>query len=200
MSDAIFPTLRGLSWDIGKTPEFFTLTNTSPTGLDVSAVLGAFPRWHFSLQYSFLRDDGTQYGDLQQLVGFFLQRYGNVDDFLYLDPSDHTVNNQIIATADGRTTQFQLCRSYGGFVEPIYGVLGTPVITVNGIPTKPLCVSTKALVTLNTPPPFGTKIAWSGQFYFRVKFNDPSTEFNNFLYKLWEAKKVEFTSVKRVIQ
>jgi uncharacterized protein (TIGR02217 family) len=200
LSDAIFPTLPGIAWDITKSPEFYTLTKTSPTGLDVSAVLSAYPRWHFSLVYEFLRDDGTITGELQQLVGFFLQRYGNVDDFLYLDPTDNTVTNQVISFGDGVTKQFQLCRNFGGFVEPVYGAVeGTVTIAVNGVPTTDFSVSTKALVTFNTAPAANAVITWSGKFYYRVKFNDPTTEFNNFLYKLWEAKKVEFTSVKRVI-
>lgn len=200
MSDAIFPTLPGLDWDVSKTPEFYTITKTSPTGLDVSAVLAAYPRWHFSLSYAFLRDDGTTTGELQQLVGFFLQRYGNVDDFLYLDPSDNTATNQVISIGDGVTKQFQLCRNYGGFVEPVYGVVsGTPKIAVDGVLTTDISISSKGLVTFNTAPAVNAVISWSGKYYYRVKFNDTSTEFNNFLYKLWEAKKVEFTSVKRVI-
>ena len=200
MSDAIFPTLPGLDWDVSKTPEFYTITKTSPTGLDVSAVLAAYPRWHFSLSYAFLRDDGTTTGELQQLVGFFLQRYGNVDDFLYLDPSDNTATNQVISIGDGVTKQFQLCRNYGGFVEPVYGVVsGTPKISVDGVLTTDIYISSKGLVTFNTAPAANAVLSWSGKYYYRVKFNDPTTEFNNFLYKLWEAKKVEFTSVKRVI-
>lgn len=200
MSDAIFPTLPGIAWDITKAPEFYTITKTSPTGLDVSAVLSAYPRWHFSLVYEYLRDDGTTAGELQQLVGFFLQRYGNVDDFLYLDPTDNAVANQVIAIGDGATKQFQLCRNFGGFVEPIYGVVeGTPTISVNGVPAANLSINSKALVTFDAAPDVNAVISWSGKFYYRVKFNDPMTEFNNFLYKLWEAKKIEFTSVKRVI-
>lgn len=201
MSDTIFPVIRGLAWDVKKTPEFYTLTATSPTGLNVSAVLSAFPVWHFSLQYSYLRDyisAQNAQNDLQQLVGFFLNRYGNVDDFLYLDPNDNKVTNQVIGIGDGITTQFQLCREFGGFVEPVYGFFGTPVITVGGTPTTQFTISTKGLVNFNSPPA-GASIAWSGQFYYRVKFNETSMELNNFLYKLWEAKKVEFTSVKRVI-
>lgn len=198
MSNAVFPTLPGLAWDVSKTPEFFTLTKTSPTGLDISAVLGAYPRWKFSLTYEFLRDSGTAKGELQQLIGFFLQRYGNVDDFLYLDPDDHTATNQVIGTGDGTTTQFQLCRNYAGFVEPVYGVAGTPLLTVAGIPA-PCTVSAKALVTFDTAPTANSRIAWSGTFYYRVKFDESSMEFNKFLHKMWEAKKVEFTSVKRVL-
>lgn len=198
MSNAIFPELRGLTWNVTKTPKFYTLTKTSPTGLDVSAVLAAFPRWHFSLSYEFLRDDGTAQGELQRLIGFFLHRYGNADDFLYRDPDDNTVTNQIIGTGDGVTTKFQLCRNYAGFVEPVYGITDTPIVTVDDVPTG-CTVTSKGLVTFTTAPAVGSRIAWSGNFYYRVKFSETSMEFNKFSHKLWEAKTVEFTSVKRVL-
>lgn len=198
MSNAIFPNLPGLAWDVTKTPEFFTLTKTSATGLDISAVLGAYPRWNFSLAYEYLRDDGTAEGELQQLIGFFLQRYGNVDDFLYLDPDDHIATDQVIGKGDGSTTQFQLCRNYAGFVEPVYGVAGMPELKVAGF-ASPCTISDKALVTFNTAPAIDKLITWSGTFYYRVKFKESSAEFSKFLYKLWEAKKIEFTSVKRVL-
>lgn len=199
MSDAIFPDLPGLSWEASKTPEFYTVNKTSPTGLDVSAVLHAFPRWHFSLSYEFLIDDGTAAGDLQQLVGFFLQRYGNVDDFLFLDPADNLVTNQAIGRGDGGTRSFQLCRNFGGFIEPVYGVKGRPIVTIGDVPTSAFKVSSKGLVTFNEAPAPGSLIAWSGQFYFRVKFKESMLEVNNFMHNLWEAKSVNLVSVKRVI-
>lgn len=199
MSNAIFPELRGLSWDVSKTLELFTLTKTSPTGLDVSAVLAAFPRWHFSLSYEFLRDDGTARGELQKLVGFFLARYGNVDDFLYLDPNDHRVNNERIGIGDGETKEYQLCRTYAGFTEPVYGVKDTPVIAINGVPA--ICdISSTGYIQFAKPPDKFAVITWSGEFYYRVKFKEQTMEFTNFAYKLWQAKTVEFATVKRVLK
>ncbi len=92
MSEAIFPSFPGLTWDVSKTPEFFSLSKTSPTGVDVSASLGAYPRWHFSLAYEFLKDrEDEATNELHRLLGFFLQRHGSVDDFLFLDPTDNAV-------------------------------------------------------------------------------------------------------------
>lgn len=198
MSDLVFPKLRGLSWDVTKTPEFYTLTKTSPSGLDVNAVLSAFPKWHFSLSYEFLLDDGTARGELQKLLGLFLACYGNVEDFLYLDPSDHRVMNQLIGSGDGKTTDFQLCRTYAGFTEPIYGVKDTPVVAVDGVPS-PFSVSSTGIVKFEQPPPERAVITWSGEFYYRVKFKESTMEFNNFAFRLWQAKTVEFASVKRVM-
>ena len=197
LSNVIFPELRGLSWSVTKTPEFYTLTKTSPTGLDVSAVLSAYPRWQFSLRYEFLRDDGTARGELQKLLGLFLACNGNVEDFLYLDPNDHKAQNERIGVGDGVTTDFQLCRTYAGFTEPVYGVKDTPVVAVNNVPA-PFSVSAAGIVKFKKAPPERAVISWSGEFYYRVKFKESSMEFANFTYRLWEAKKVEFVSVKRV--
>lgn len=198
MSDFVFPALSGLSWDVAKTPEFYTLTKTSPTGLDISAVLSAYPRWHFSLSYEFLRDDGSARGELQKLMGLFLSCYGNVEDFLYLDPNDHKVQNERIASGDGKTKEYQLCRTYAGFTEPIYGVKDTPIVAVNNVPA-PFSLTSKGFIKFDTPPPERAAITWSGEFYYRVKFKESMLEFNNFSYQLWDAKTVEFISVKRVI-
>lgn len=198
MSNLIFPELRGLSWNVTKTPEFYTLTKTSPTGLDVSAVLSAFPRWHFSLSYEFLWDDSTVRGELQKLMGLFLSCYGNVEDFLYRDPNDYKVQNELIGSGDGESKEFQLCRTYAGFTEPIYAIKDTPVVAVNGIPV-PFSYTSKGVIKFENPPAKQAKIVWSGEFYYRVKFKESSMEFNNFAYQLWEAKTVEFATVKKVL-
>lgn len=198
MSDLIFPELRGLSWNTTKIPEFYTLTKTSPTGLDVGAVLSAFPKWHFSLSYEFLRDDNIGRSELQKLLGLFLSCYGNVKDFLYRDPNDFQVQNEIIGYGDGESKEFQLCRTYADFTEPIYGVKDTPVVAINDIPV-PFSYTSNGVIKFETAPAKQVKIAWSGEFYYRVKFKSNSMEFNNFAYQLWEARTVEFASVKKVL-
>lgn len=175
------------------------MTKTSPTGLDVSAVLSAYPRWHFSLSYEFLRDDGSADGDLQQLIGLFLSCYGGAEDFLYLDPNDHKAQNELIGVGDGKTKSYQLCRTYAGFTEPVYGVKGTPAVVVNNVP-MPFFVSSTGIIKFLNPPPERATIRWSGEFYYRVKFKESTMEFNNFSHNLWEAKIVEFASVKRVFE
>lgn len=201
MSDEIFPKLIGISWDITKTPEFYTISKTSPSGVDVVASLSGYPRWNFTLSYEFLRDTGTD-GELQKLVGFFLQRRGNVQDFLLLDDTDHIIENpQNIGVGDGKTTEFQLIRNYGGFIEPVFGtVSGTVHIFGGGIEiTDGVTINAKGLVTFATAPTSGTVLSWTGEFYYRVRFKESSVEFSNFAYKLWEAKTVELVSVKRLL-
>ena len=202
MSEAIFPSFPGLTWDVSKTPEFFSLSKTSPTGVDVSASLGAYPRWHFSLAYEFLKDrEDEATNELHRLLGFFLQRHGSVDDFLFLDPTDNAVlTPQIFGVGDGVTKEFQLCRSLGGFAEPVLGtVSGSEVIYIDGNARTGDVSISKGVAIFQTPPALNQKLSWTGNFYFRCRFKENTMEFKNFAFRLWEAKSVEFTSIKRLL-
>lgn len=42
----------------------------------------------------------------------------------------------------------------------------------------------------------GRPITWTGGFYFRVRFTSDTVDFENFIGHLWNAKKIEFTSLK----
>lgn len=131
-------------------------------------------------------------------MGLFLACRGNVHDFLYLDPNDHKVQSELIGVGDGQTKRFQLCRTYANFTEPIYAVKDEAVVVVDGIPA-PFSVSSTGVITFENAPAERAKIVWSGSFYYRVKFKESSLEFSNFASRLWEAKNVEFVSIKRVM-
>jgi len=198
MSNAVFPEMTGLTWDIKKTPEFYSLAKTSPTGVDIAVSLCSYPRWHFSLSYEILRD-GYGTADLQKLLGFFLQRHGNADDWLYLDPNDHETNNQEFGIGTGSRGTFALCRNYCGIVEPIGATVpGTVKIFVNDIEITSGFSITNGIVTFESPPAATAKLTWSGQYYYRCRFTESSLEFTNFAFKLWEAKTVDFVSGKRI--
>nr|DAX16573.1 MAG TPA: minor tail protein [Caudoviricetes sp.] len=195
MQAAVFPDLPGISWGVTKTPEFFSLTKVSPSGVDVAAALSAYPRWRFSLSYEFLRTDAA--AELERLVGFFLARRGNVEDFLYKDPTDHHVDRQGFGVGDGTTTQFVLCRNVGGFIEPLYDTVDEEIFIGTTKQQKGYLVD-HGIVIFTEAPPTGARLIWSGDFYYRCRFKESSMEFRNFSFKLWEAKTVEFVSTKKV--
>lgn len=151
LSNAVFPVLRGLTWSRNKTPSFSTKTQTAINGREVRIPLWTYPRWTFNLTYSFVYDDYTTAGDLQKIAGFFLNRQGVFDDFLYQDPEDCTVTGQAIGTGDGSTTEYQLIRSFGGFAEPVFGVDSTTLkVYLDGIQTSAVTVNNYGLVTFAT--------------------------------------------------
>ena len=195
MVTAVFPELRGLSWDVAKTPEFFTLSKVSPSGVDITASLSAYPRWHFSLSYEYLRAGAE--GELEKLLGFFLSCRGNAVDFLYRDPSDYKVSCQTFGVGDGRTVTFQLCHNIGGFIEPLYDTVHE-TIYVGDIPLNSGYAIRGGIISLTTPPAAGKRLTWSGDFYYRCRFKESSLEVQNFAFKLWSARSVEFVTSRKV--
>lgn len=132
----------------------------------------------------------------QTLLGFYNARQGSFDDFLYSDPTDGYLFNQI-GTGDGVTTTFQLSRTYGGFTEPIYNPLGPAILFVGSSQVNTgFTVSGTGLVTFSSAPVLNADIFAYCGFFFRCRFTDDNLEGNNFLYNLFELKKLSLTSVK----
>lgn len=192
MSSLVFPSLPGLSWGIKRTPVWNTLVKKTPSGREFRGRLQNTPLRQYSLQYEVLRA-GAGMGEVQQLEGFFNQVAGSWDTFLYNDPDDNTAVNQAFGIGDGVSTQFQLVRTRGGFVEPVYDFNGAPTLSSGD---GALAAANGGRVVYATPPAAGTLLTWSGAYYWRCRFLQDTTEFSQFLHDLWEAKKVEFITVK----
>lgn len=203
MSTAVFPSLPGLGWSVDKQPEFSTIVRTATAGQETRVALWSSPRWRFTLTYDLLRADATQ--ELQTLMGFFLQRQGQFDSFLYQDPDDNQVTGQPLGLGDGTTTSFQLLRSFGGFVEPVRAPnLGQAInVYLNGVaqPSSGWSVSgwgtaTPGMLAFTTAPSAGAAISADFSFYFPVRFNADVAEFSQFMHQLWELKQIELVGVK----
>lgn len=99
MSNLVFPAaVRGLTFNVMKTPEFNTLVQESPNRFQMRVGQSPNPFWYFTLIYDYLKNypgsdyaPTLQYTDLQTMMGFFLGRQGQVDDFLFTDPDDNFV-------------------------------------------------------------------------------------------------------------
>lgn len=197
MSNAVFPTLPGLKWGLTKTPVWSTKVQQAASGRELRASYFSYPLWKFSLGYEVLRANAL--AELQTLIGFFNARQGSFDSFLYEDPDDKSVSNQVFGVAATGQTQYQLARDFGGFVEPVIAPKGTPVIMVAGVPKvagTDYTISSSGLVNFITALTAGQSLSWTGEFYFRCRFLHDTTEFEQFMRHLWAAKKIEFQSVK----
>lgn len=195
MSNAVFPTLPGLKWGVIKKPMWSTKVQRAASGKELRASFYSYPEYQYTLSYEVLRGNGL--GEIQQLIGFFNARQGSFDSFLYRDPDDNSITSQSFGLGDGVQTKFQLVRLYGGFVEPVLALNGTPSIYVNGtLTTTGFTIDSYGLVTFTTPPAVGAVLTWTGQFYWRCRFIQDSTEFEQFLYQLWSNKLVEFKTLK----
>ena len=69
----------------------------------------------------------------------------------------------------------------------------------NGIFQDPVTYSVDlmtGLVTFNTAPASGLTITADYSYYFRCRFIDDSYAFENFMFQLWQLKKLTFISVR----
>jgi uncharacterized protein (TIGR02217 family) len=230
MSNLLFPKIRGLGWSVTKTPTFATDIQQSLAGREVRIQNFQNPIWEFTLTYEYLlndprfRDENEQ-TPLETLVGFFLARGGQFDDFL-LNETDltgrledsvysgqlclNTVTGNTYA-GDGSTASFQLMRNVGGFLEACQNpanqaaavylngaakVQGSDYTIINGV------------VIFASPPGIGVAVTADFTFLHRVRFDTGSArssagnskegiEFNNFYYNLHECKEVQLVSVRK---
>ena len=206
---AIFPALPGLGWSVTKTPRFTGRIQNAVSGRELRVLDQVNPIWTWTLTYSLLRDRwdarattgaGAEYDELRTLAGFFLQQQGRFRPFLFDDPTDNRIANQILGIGDGNTLAFQLVRSMSGFDEPITAPDVISSIRFNGVrqdQTDYIVDSESGLVTFVTPPPEGQVIAADFTYRFRVRFAEDSAEFENFMYQLWQLKQIKLQSVLR---
>lgn len=142
MSNALFPTFRGLTWDVLKIPKFNTIIQTAASGREVRVTKRVDPVWEFEFNLSVLDDsfiDSSGYSELKNLEGFFMQRQGAFGSFLYSDPTDKTVVGAPIGVGDGSTRVFQLQRPVASaFSETVQNPQNVSAIYVNGVSKTPL--------------------------------------------------------------
>ena len=101
--------------------------------------LYAHALYQFELTFDALDSSGANAGaqaqSLQTLMGFWMSCNGQLDTFLYVDPTDNTATSQTIATGDGATKSFLLGRAIGGYYEPVSSVTSIASVTVGGAAT-----------------------------------------------------------------
>ena len=130
---------------------------------------------------------------------------GAFGTFLFQDPSDSYVIGQQIGVGNASTAVFQLQRTMGamlpggGFLEPITAPNIVRAIYFNGITQDPTTYNVdpaSGLVTFGTAPSSGLTITTDFTYYFRCRFIDDKYEFENFMFRLWQLKKLTFISVR----
>lgn len=195
MSQLLFPSLPGIAWPATRTlmPPPVRIKTTA-SGREFKARDSAIPRYRYALSFEFLRV-AQALAEWQTLMGFVNNLGGPFDDFLFEDPDDRSASAQLFATGNGTQTVFQLARLLGGFLEPVYGPLGTPAITVNGGAATPT-VSALGAVTFASPPASGALLRWSGSFAWRCRFESDGLEFTKNFSTFYECRRVQFITTK----
>jgi uncharacterized protein (TIGR02217 family) len=200
VSLATFPALPGQGWSVIKTPRFSTRVASHSSGREVRSSLYAHALYEFELTFDGLDSSGANAGlqsqSLQTLMGFWLACGGQFGTFLYIDPSDGSVTNQVIAVGDGSTTSFTLGRAIGGYFEAVSYVTSVGSVTVNGVATSAYALAQPNTITFATAPANGSPVAASFSYAFQCRFLDDQVEFENFMSGLWRAKSLKFRQVR----
>lgn len=121
MSTEIFPELIGLTWDIKRRPIFNNVVQDHLSGKETRLAFWDRPKWEFELSYEYLPNIPKQVGDtdLERIMGFFLERKGNFQSFLYRFKDDYKVSNGLIGTGTGTASEYEFVRRIGPYSAPV---------------------------------------------------------------------------------
>lgn len=195
-----FPAFPGQGWSVHKKPVFSTRVASHVSGREVRAGLYAHALYEFELTFNGLDSSGSfpglQAQSLQTLMGFFLTIQGQLNTFLYVDPTDNGVTSQVIGIGDGSTTTFTLGRAIGGYYEPVSYVTVVSGVTVNGVATSAYSFAAPNTITFSTAPASGALIAWTGAYAFQCRFVEDQTDFEEIMSGAWRNKSVKFRSIR----
>lgn len=193
MSNLLFPNLPGINIERVRSPYWDSKVQRSVSGKALGFTAYTYPLWKYKLKFEVLRSNSL--AELQQIVGLFNRVYGRTDTFLFLDEDDYSATDQTIGIGDGVTKAFRLTRTYGEFIEPLAKAAHVDNVKVAGSPVTGFTES-DGMLSLLSAPEVGQEIKWSGTFYFRCRFNADTIDFDRFLWQLWKAGNVEFTTEK----
>jgi uncharacterized protein (TIGR02217 family) len=213
MALPVFPSFRYQGWPTKRTPAFDTLLQQASSGKEIRLAYYPYPIWHWELTFGggdtgFLPDNpnklfGTNLDtDLVTIQGFYLQMQGRLGVFLLDDPDDDVVSGQAIATGDGSTTVFQLIRTRGGYAEPVQTPFTAPApnIYVDGVlktvGTDYAISNPGGALTFTAAPALGKAITADINYYWPVRFDDDSQEYEKFMFQLWNLRTVKLIQVK----
>lgn len=204
MSDVLFPELPGLEWDLTKTPMFNTKIMQSVNGRELRASYQAVPKYQISMSFAFLRESKGR-KELQQLEGFFLERRGSFDSFLFKMPEDNEFQCTFIG--DGVQTSFQLYKQINTTQIPLQHTQAEQSedpLMWDEVASKPMWsdpddqmwllqfgITNNGLLQMPIPLAAGESITITGTYYYRCRFADDEQQYTHFMSKLWKAGKVE---------
>lgn len=193
----ILPQLRGQAYPDKKRLEYNTIIKKSPSDIAKTYETWHYPRWYIELIYEFL-EGNAEGSDYQKLLNFFTARRGNLEDFWFKDPDDNYVKDELIGNGDGNTKSYQLCRTYCGNKEPIFAVDKNYEfeLKINGIKqlNNSFTITNTGLINFKIVPDNGSVITASFHFFYRCRFTEDISEFENFAYKLWNLKSLSMVT------
>ena len=207
MSSAVFPTLTGQGWGINRTEIWDTTIAMNQSGKETRMANQTYQLHSWDLTFTALRQGrvhNSSYTEFAQLAGFYNQRQGCFDSFLYADNDDYTVTGQAIGTGDGSTLTFPLVRTFGGFVEPVLAPHTVATVYVDGVDQVGFWTvsnwgsATPGVITFSGghAPTNAKAITADFTYYWPCRFLTDRISFNKFISNIYEGKSVSFVSIK----
>ena len=195
MALPVFPTIPGITFPAKRSQVWGGTSQEALSGKRVRTSYRSYPTYNYELTFSFLRSSNA-FPEWQQLAAFINSVNGPAQLWLFNDTNDNTATSQSFGTGDGVTTTFQLVRSLGGFVEPVFFPNAITNVNINGTPTAAYTLSAIGQVIFNSAPAAAAALTWNGTFYWPCRFDDDVTGFENMMSKLWELKALKFSTEK----
>jgi uncharacterized protein (TIGR02217 family) len=205
------PDLPGITLKVVRAPVWNTAIQQALSGKESRIGYQQYLMLEWTLIYEFLRDAQTE-SEFRTLVSFFNQHNGKFDSFLFSDPWFNAVTAQEFAVADGTTTSYQVTAlytnssgTYAGIGSPeiIQNFQGTPNIYVAGVLqtiTTDYTLNGSGIVTFTSGhiPTSGAVLSWTGSFYYRVRFDDDTLEFEQLedIVNVWQIEKLKLRQIK----
>lgn len=196
MSDLVYPSFPGLKPTISCKPEWKSEVIEAWSGEETVIGRRQFPRWYYSLSYEVLRSTAFV-RERAQLMAFFNRHRGRGESFLFVDEEDNSVTDQAFGTTDGVTRTFQLTRLIEDWEEPVWALIGAPIIKRDGIALTSgidYSLGTMGQIVLANAGTPGKALTWSGGYAMRVRFSHDDLSFERFLQGLWQTGTIELVS------
>lgn len=218
MSDAIYPKLKGRTWPITRQPQFNTVIQTSASGREFRSTNQTNPKYNLSLKYNYLRQDQRRQ-DLDVLEGFFLDRQGQLDTFLFeypvAMPGEEPLWNVQIGVGDGVRKTFDIVRTRAGRPERLFNLVegqytfaplmwhpwlpqtamwtaGNDPMWINGREwLRPQWSVANGQVTFVTAPARDEPVVITTQVFWRARFADDYISFDHFAREFHDAQEVK---------
>ena len=171
MTYAVFPEMPK-GWSSRKTFAWNTTVVKSASGKRKAMTTHAYPV--VTIESSLV---GLTAAQTNEVFGFFCQRRGELEPFLWKDPEDYIVDNLQLAVSNGSTTEYQLLCKIGSFYLPVKDIVdGTLHVYLDGIETVNYSILDGGVLKFTATPQSGKVITVSFEYYWRVAFDDGELE------------------------
>lgn len=201
-----FPTLKGLSWPVTRTPLQSTIKQEAVSGKQTRLQLYSYGRYRYGLSFDYLGSDAANQ-DWQLLLSFFQLVAGAALPFHFDDSYDDQVAGQVLSYGDGATRAFNFQRTLSLITEPTQDVTQSSV-TIR-VATVVQDSATYSFLTdpnwgctygiefaSGHAPASGAPVTADFSYRWLCRFDEDSAEFSNFMHNFWELRKLTFTTEK----